>query len=145
MMDIKLDPTLLYDALDAFENKIKTNVIRVGSQAAAQVFCDEAKSRVRDSKEGHWFHGKSFKKNGQKYWFDSGTLRNSIYQVYSKDNSSEGRATYHVAWNHIKCPYGFMVEFGTSRAAAHPFLRSAYDAVKQQAYDAAVAKMKAVL
>ena len=43
--------------------------------------------------------------------------------------SGPGKATYHIAWNHQKAPYGFMVEFGTSRAPAHPFLRPAYTAV----------------
>ena len=98
---------------------------RPAAQAGAQVFYDDVRRRVPVSKQGHWFHGTSFKLNGTKYWFDSGSLRDAVYQVYSKDNSGQGRATYHVAWNHQKVPYGFMVEFGTSKAPAHPFLRPA--------------------
>lgn len=145
MMDVRLDFANISVSLDSFAEKVNKSVTRVGAQAAAQVFHDQAKANVKPSGKGHWFHGTSFKKTGQKYWFESGTLRDSIYQKFSKDNSRPGFATYHVAWNHKKCPYGFMVEFGTSRAAAHPFLRPAYEASKQQAYAQAVDKMRAFL
>lgn len=98
---------------------------RPAAQAGAQVFYDEVRRRVPVSKKGHWFHGRSFKLNGQKYWFDSGSLKSAVYQVFSKDSSSAGLASYHVAWNHKKVPYGFMVEFGTRNTPAHPFLRPA--------------------
>jgi HK97 gp10 family phage protein len=98
---------------------------RPAAQAGAQVFYDDVRRRVPVSRKGHWFHGTSFKLNGTKYWFDAGSLRDAVYQVFSKDNSGQGFATYHVAWNHQKVPYGFMVEFGTSKAPAHPFLRPA--------------------
>lgn len=42
----------------------------------------------------------------------SGNLARSIYQVYSKDNSRKGLATYHVSWNAKKAPHGGLVEFG---------------------------------
>ncbi|MEI5998237.1 HK97 gp10 family phage protein [Paraburkholderia bengalensis] len=42
----------------------------------------------------------------------TGNLQNSIYQVYSRDDSAEGRATYHVSWNHRKAPHGWLVENG---------------------------------
>ena len=145
MMDVKLDFANISVGLDKFAEKVNKSVTRVGAQAAAQVFHDRAKANVEPSGKGHWFHGTSFKKTGQKYWFESGTLRNSIYQKFSEDNSRPGHATYHVAWNHKKCPYGFMVEFGTSRAAAKPFLRPAYEASKQQAYTQAIDKMRAFL
>lgn len=107
--------------------------VRPAAQAAADVLYREAKARVPVSEHAHWFHG-----THQKYFFPAGTLRDSIYQVYSKDNSvDQQHATYHVAWNHQKAPYGFMVEYGTSRAPAHPFLRPAYDAAKAVALSAA--------
>lgn len=108
-------------SLEKFSEKIKTTVIRAGSQAAAQVFYNEAKNRVP---------------------VKSGTLKNSIYQVFSEDNSDKTKATYHVSWNRSKAPHGHLIEFGTSRAPAHPFLKPAYEAVKKDAYDAAIAKMK---
>lgn len=119
--------------------------VRPAAQAGAQVFYDDVRRRVPVSRQGHWFHGTSFKLNGTKYWFDSGSLRDAIYQVYSKDNSGQGFATYHVAWNHQKVPYGFMVEFGTSRAPAHPFLRPAIaraGQVQAAMHDRFVAELK---
>lgn len=107
--------------------------LRPAAQAGADVLYREAKVRVPVSDRAHFFYG-----THQKYLFPAGTLRDSIYQVYSKDNSAEGKvATYHVAWNHKKAPYGFMVEFGTSRAPAHPFLRPAYEGAKDLALAAA--------
>lgn len=103
--------------------------LRPAAQAGADVLYREVKVRVPVSDRAHFFYG-----THQKYLFPAGTLRDSIYQVYSKDNSAEGKvATYHVSWNHQKAPYGFMVEHGTSRAPAHPFLRPSYDAVNDDA------------
>lgn len=99
---------------------------RPASQAMAQVFYDAAKRNVPVGNRGHWFHGTSFKLTGKKYWFDAGSLSRAIYQVYSKDHSVQGGLqSYHISWNHTKAPYGFMVEFGTSKAPAHPFMRPA--------------------
>lgn len=42
----------------------------------------------------------------------TGNLARSIYQAYSKDNSTAGRQTYHVSWNAKKAPHGHLVEFG---------------------------------
>lgn len=108
------------------------DAVRPASQVGAEVLYREVLARVPVSTEGHWFYG-----TNQKYYFEAGTLRKSIYQVFSEDNSTGLKATYHVAWNHRKAPYGFMVEFGTSRAKAKPFLRPAYDAKVQASLDAA--------
>lgn len=135
---VDFDASTVNAALDKLGDGVNA-LVRPAAQAGAQVFYDEARSRVPVSKKGHWFHGTSFKINGTKYWFDSGSLKASIYQVYSKDNSTEDRATYQIAWNHRKVPYGFMVEYGTSRAGAHSFIRTAFDA-NQQALQAADAK-----
>lgn len=103
--------------------------VRPAAAAGASLLYNEAKTRVPVSEHGHWFYG-----THSKYYFDAGTLKNSIYWAFSKDNSKEGQsATYHVAWNHRKAPYGFMVEYGTSRAKASPFLRPAYDAMNKLA------------
>lgn len=120
-MKIEFDLTSLKAALADKQARIQA-ATRPAAQAAAQVIYEKARLNVPVSGKGHWFHGTSFKKTGQKYWFDSGSLRNSIYQVYSKDNSSEHKATYHVSWNTKKAPYAWMVELGTSRAPAHPFM-----------------------
>ena len=67
---------------------------RPAAQAAAQVLYDEVKRNVARLKR------------------HTGNLDRSIYQAYSKDNSSSHRATYHVSWNARKAPHGHLVEYG---------------------------------
>ena len=107
--------------------------VRPAAQLAAEHIYFEARLRCPVSAEAHYFYGKNSVKTGVRYLFQPGNLRDSIYQVYSKANSTDKRATYHISWNHIKAPYGFMVEYGTSRAPAHPFLRPAVLAASEMA------------
>lgn len=58
---------------------------------------------------------KEVKKNVNQIGKKTGNLANSIYQVFSKDNSGKGFATYHVSWNAKKAPHGGLVEFGHLR------------------------------
>ncbi len=116
MIDIKFDASAINASLDRFSEKIKSTVIRTGAQAAAQVFYEETKQRVP---------------------VETGRLKSSIYQVFSKDNSGDGVAVYHISWNRRKAPHGHLVEFGTSKSAARPFLRPAFESVKESAVDAA--------
>lgn len=114
---------------------------RPAAQAGAQMFYDEARIRCPVSAEAHVFYGRDSLKTGVVYEFQPGNLRDQIYQAFSKDFSSEfgagyRKATYHIQWRHDEAPYGFMVEFGTSRASAHPFMRPAYEAMKKPALDA---------
>lgn len=68
---------------------------RPAAQAGAQVLYDEVKRNVARIKR------------------KTGNLAASIYQAYSKDNSTPGgRATYHVSWNAKRAPHGHLVEFG---------------------------------
>lgn len=118
----------LYDAIE--------KTARVGAQAMAQVVYDAARANAGRlaSKKPHYFYGTT-KKYGP---FQPGHLRDSIYQVFSKDRSTDTRKEYHVSWNYGQknpesnraAPYGFMVEFGTSRRSATPFLYPAYAANK---------------
>jgi hypothetical protein len=146
------------------------SAIRPAAQAGAQVLYEEARARVNVSDEAHIFVGTSKKP----YTFQAGSLKNAIYQVFSKDNSTAERAVYHVAWNHDNkspnsVPYGFMVEFGylmtrkrykgkngkwyTSkekldtprRVPARPFLGPANDARGQYAVEAASAKFNSIV
>lgn len=133
---LRFDTREMEAALDAIADGAAAQ-IRPAAQAGAQVLYDEVLTRVPVSARGHWFHGTSFRSTGKKYWFDAGALRRSIYQVYSKDRSSADYATYHVSWNAAKAPYAFMVEYGTARAAARPFLRPAFDARVRDALEVA--------
>jgi tetrahydromethanopterin S-methyltransferase subunit B len=69
--------------------------VRPAAQAGAQVLYD----KVRD--------------NVDRIKTVSGNLKNSIYQVYSKSLSVDGRrAVYEISWNYKKAPHGVLVEFG---------------------------------
>lgn len=107
--------------------------------AMALVYYEAARSFAPVSKKSHYFKGKN-----QRYGpFAPGNLRDSIYRVYSVDNSRKGVATYHVSYNATKAPYAAMVEFGTSRAAPHPFIRRAAfsQAVQRQALEAGMKEL----
>lgn len=99
--------------------------VRPAAQAAAQVLYEEARARCPVSDHACFFYGKNSKKSGVRCYFEPGSLRDSIYQAFSKDNSSEFRGgyrnvTYHIAWNHRKVPYGHTVEFGTRERPSLP-------------------------
>lgn len=120
------------------------DAVRPAAQAGAEDLYFEARLRCPVSAEAHVFYGRNSKKTGVTYLFQPGNLRDAIYQAFSQDNSKvkgEGydKATYHIAWNHQKAPYGFMVEFGTSRAPASPFIRPAYEARRKDALEIAKA------
>lgn len=61
----------------------------------------------------------------------SGLLKSSIYRVYSPERSSGQRKTYRVSWNKKKAAHGHLIEYGTSRMPAHPFIRPAFDRVNE--------------
>jgi HK97 gp10 family phage protein len=67
---------------------------RPASQAAAQVLYDEVKRNIAHIPQ------------------KTGNLARAIYQVFSRDNSAEGKATYQISWNTKKAPHGHLVEFG---------------------------------
>jgi HK97 gp10 family phage protein len=67
---------------------------RPAAQAGAQVLYEAVQRNVNSIKR------------------HSGNLARSIYQAYSRDNSGQGRATYHVSWNAKKAPHGHLVEWG---------------------------------
>lgn len=128
----------LADKLDKL-TKAASDSVRPAAQAGAQVFYEQVRANAPVSKKAHKFYGT----HGVYGPYQPGHLRDSIYQVYSKDNSGKDKATYHIAWNHKEAPYGFMVEFGTSNAPAHPFLRPAYAARVNDAMQAAKDRMLA--
>lgn len=123
-MSITVDTSQFSAALKAKAEQIN-DAVRPAAQAGAERLYYEAKMRAPVSEKGHWFTGRDYRVTGRRYYFAPGNLRDSIYQAYSKDNSGKTKATYHVSWNHLKAPYGFMVEYGTVKAAAHPFMRPA--------------------
>ena len=143
MLTFDFDAKALTDQIDALKVKAET-AIRPAAQAGAQVFYEAVLETVPTSKRGHWFQGTTAKgmttpaaKRAASYWFESGSLKGAVYQVFSKSGSTKDKAEYHVAWNHRKVPYGFMVALGTAGGAkANDFIGRAEKTVKQRAIDA---------
>lgn len=96
--------------LDELARNVQEKVLMTGVAAMAKVIYDEVLQNVP---------------------VKSGTLKASIYRVYSPERSSDQRKTYRVSWNKKKAPHGHLIEFGTSRAPAHPFVRPAFDHVNE--------------
>ena len=141
---VRIDTRRVELALDALADSARA-AARPAAQAGAQVFVEAVRANVARI-------GKA-----------TGNLQRSIYQAYS-DQSTPGRAVYHVSWNARKAPHGHLVEFGhmqtrkvfvgrggrwyTSKTrlatprqvGARPFLRPAFDAWLQVALQAAQAR-----
>jgi len=112
----------LVAAMDAYEAKITNSVIMSGVAAMARVIYDEVKLNT----SGQRAHGKPLDPPGVK----TGTLDASIYRVYSPERSGDGFKTYRVSVNKSKAPHWYLIEFGWSRASAHPYLRPAFDHIE---------------
>ena len=117
--------TVLSDWVDDMRQDVQ-GALRPAAQAGAQVLYEAVLSNVPRSLHWHWFHG-----THKKYLYQAGTLRNSIYQVFSKSSSSELEKVYHISWNYKECPYGHMVEYGTVRANPVAFVRNATSRMPQ--------------
>ena len=109
--------------LRAYGKEVKDEVAIEGAAGMGRVIYEEARANVRVSSKPHYFYGSNSKKSGTKYLYNPGNLRNAIYRVFSPEKSSDTLKMYRVSWNHTKAPYGAMVEYGTSRAPAKPFMR----------------------
>lgn len=130
-MKFQFDTAKLTAALDATKENLRA-AARPAAQAGAQVIYEAARINAPISDDSHFFYIR-----GKKYGpFAPGNLRDSIYQVYSKSESSQTKAAYHVSWNYTKAPYAHMVELGTSRAPAHSFLGKAIRENNRKALEA---------
>lgn len=130
MLKVEVDMTGINDQLMALTASVK-NSMRPAAKAAAQVFYDEVRLRAPRSEKMHFTRGK-------KQSYAPGNLQKAIYQAYSDKRSVKGVVeSYSVSWNKSKAFYGRFVEFGTSRMPAYSFLRSAYEAKKQEAIQVA--------
>ena len=112
----------------AAELALLQKATRPAAQAGAQIVYERAKQLAPVSDAAHMFQIE-----GRVYGpFKPGTLRDSIYQAFSKDNSYKDVSVYHVSWNADKAPYGAMVEVGTSRAPAQSFIARAVAETRAQ-------------
>lgn len=93
MSMLSVDMASVHAMLDDMGDRAE-EAARPAAQAASQVLYDEVKRNVAAIPR------------------KTGRLDQAIYQVFSANNSGEGRATYHVSWNVRKAPHGHLVEFG---------------------------------
>lgn len=135
MISIAFDFSKLAAKLDNVTTAAE-KAVRPAAQDGAQVFYDEVKQRVPVSAKSH--------KSGKKT-YSPGTLRKAIYQAFADRESGDGKALYRISWNKTHAFYGRFVEFGTSKMAAKPFLRPAYDAARAKAIKAVRERMAAEL
>ncbi len=148
MLQASFDQKSLESKLDSIGDKAQ-KAARLGARLGAKMYYDAVLATVPVSHDlpnnGHWFHGSSFKKSGQKYWFESGSLKAAVYQVYAKDATPK-HPEYQIAWNHRKVPYGFMVTYGTKKPTKpNKFISRARTNVQKQVEDAMKAEFKRVL
>jgi HK97 gp10 family phage protein len=122
-LDVKLSGDIT-SALDKYEAKVKEGVIFSGAAAMANVIYEEVKLNASPPLMGR----------------KTGNLESSIYRVYSPERSTDGVKAYLISWNKSKAPHGHLIEFGTSRMPAKPFVRPAFGKV-QEAIKAGQARM----
>lgn len=121
------NPEALTAAIDALDNVASESVLRQATVAGARVIFDEATLRAPVGIA-------AYERKGTTIY--PGFLRDHMLIAYDSERSVSGmRATYLVTWGKDAF-YGRFVEGGTSKMAAQPFLRPAYDAMKQAAVDA---------
>lgn len=126
-MRINMNVAQFKEQLQATTNELQ-KATRPAAQAGAQIIYAAARLNAPVSKKPHKFYG-THKVYGP---YAPGNLRDSIYQVFSKDNSYKDVSTYHISWNADKAPYGAMVEFGTSKSPARSFIGKAVTETRTQ-------------
>lgn len=111
-------------ALSVLPARIQKNILVSGVRAVASTFQKEAKRIVPK---------------------DEGDLKNSIKTV--KRRTKDGSTKFSVGINSktANVYYGHMIEFGTKKATAQPFMRPAYEQNKSKAVQSIVTKMRARL
>lgn len=134
-MGVRMNVAAFKEGLRAKVDKLHA-ATRPAAQAGAQIIYERARIEAPVSQDSHYFYIR-----GKKYGpYAPGTLRDSIYQVFSKDNSFKDVSTYHISFNKSEAPYGFIVHNGTSRTAAHPFISRAVVETRAQVRQAIKAR-----
>ena len=134
-MGVRMNVAAFKEGLRAEVDKLHA-ATRPAAQAGAQIIYERARINAPVSADSHFFYIR-----GRKYGpYAPGTLRDSIYQVFSKDNSFKDVSTYHISFNKSEAPYGYIVHNGTSRTAAHPFIAKAVVETRAQVREAIKAR-----
>lgn len=116
-MTVRMDIGRFKEQLRAEVDKLHA-ATRPAAQAGVQIIYDRARINAPVSDASHYFYIR-----GKKYGpYAPGNLRDSIYQVFSKDKSFKDVSTYQVSWNKDKAPYGYVAEFGNSKEPSKSFI-----------------------
>ena len=118
------NPTALIDVLDRAELATSESALRKAAGAGAGVFRDEIQLRAPR---------------------DTGNLADSAIVFYDKDNSVAGKLATYVVTFTKSAWYARLLEFGTSRMAAKPFIRPAFESMKDQAAQVVIEKIQEVI
>jgi len=108
--------------LDGFFDDIKGKILLSGVAAMARVIYNEVKLNTSGVRKGG---------PGDPPGQVTGTLNKAIYRVYAESDSTDDRKIYRVSVNKRTAPHWHLVEFGTSRMAARPYIRPAFDRVPE--------------
>jgi HK97 gp10 family phage protein len=129
-LKISFNTKQLQEQLQATADKMH-KATRPAAQAGVQLIYDRARANAPVSKKAHYFHIE-----GRKYGpFQPGNLRDSIYQVFSRDKSFRDVSTYEVSWNKTKAPYGFAYEYGNSKRGAKSFIARSVAETRKEVRD----------
>lgn len=123
-----------------FPDRLAKNVLAGAFRAGAVVIQREARQIAPRSEAAHILYSKrtkAMKNSGQHYAATKilpGTLKKSIKVRLAPRKSREVPITY---WVYVSARiwYWRFVEFGTSKMAAKPFLRAAFDTQKEKALE----------
>lgn len=117
MINIDFDTTALQKNLEQFAKDIQEKAIRPAAFAASKVLYAEMQIRVPVG--------------------ETGNLKDAIYQYHNEKLSTDGKQIYSVGVNKRKAPHWHLIEYGTIRAPAYPFIVPTYDAKILEAMQAA--------
>ena len=124
-VELKLSGDVL-PGLDKWAKKIEDQVVLSGVAAMALVIYDEVKLNTSGARG-------SPKRA-------TGTLHDAVYRVYVPERSRSGQQVYKVSVNKRKAPHWYLIEYGTVRSPAYPYIRPAWGRIGQ-AIEAGKARM----
>jgi len=133
-------------ALQELPKRVAKNALRAAVYAGAAVIRDEAKQQAPEYhgkvRDGHPPPGTLKRAIAVKRVQADCTPTREVAQVYVRQakNGSVGQKNVK-AYGRTDAYYWRWVEFGTSKMAAHPFMRPAFEAKKQAALEAIVTKL----
>lgn len=134
MIEIKISGLKeLKDALQKLPERVQKRVLRGATMAGAQVIKKAAKQRAPVGTVPH--------KDAKGRTIAPGNLRKSII-ARAKKGASKTSVTVSVGPS-SRGFYGMFHEFGTSKMAARPFLRPAFDDNKERAVEAIKERLSA--